>query len=213
MAFAYPLMLDVRARTVLVVGGGAVAVRKVRALLDAGATAVTVVSPEFHADLPAAVRRVQSGYDARFLEGVDLCFAVTSVKAVNDAVVKDCGDRRILVNRADTDDDAPGDFVTPAQLKKGPVTVTVTAGSAALTAAIRNALDDRWDDRWTLLAEAMRDLRPLVLSSTSLTPEQRTSLLRKLSGDDAMQRLSAGGVDALRDWVRAEIENATSAGK
>src|SRR5438874_11292581 len=44
---AYPLMLDLRDRLVVIVGGGAVAARKARGLLDAGATRVRVISPTF----------------------------------------------------------------------------------------------------------------------------------------------------------------------
>ena len=50
---AYPLMLDVTDRLVVVVGGGAVAARKVAGLLAAGARRVRVVAPRLHPDLEA----------------------------------------------------------------------------------------------------------------------------------------------------------------
>lgn len=205
MSFKFPLMLDVRDRAVLVVGGGAVAVRKVRALLDAGATFVTVVSPEYHDQMPDGVRRVVGTYHEQLLDGIDLAFAATNLPEVNDAVVRDCGKRRIWVNRADTDEHLPGDFATPAQLRKGPVTVTVSAGSAALTARIRDGIADRWDDRWTQMAEAMRVLRPLIVGATHLAPEARSALLRELTGDEAFDVLTKEGFEALTAWVRGKI--------
>ena len=52
MGDAYPINLDVRGKTCLVVGGGEVARRKVRALVDAGAD-VVVVAPDVHPKLKA----------------------------------------------------------------------------------------------------------------------------------------------------------------
>src|SRR4051812_24882443 len=105
MRFNYPLMLDVTDRPVVIVGGGAVAVRKVRGLLEAGATKITVVATDFHADLPPGVSRVAERYEPRHVDGAELVFAATDRPEVNDAVVRDCRARRILVQRADNDDD------------------------------------------------------------------------------------------------------------
>ncbi|QOV88585.1 precorrin-2 dehydrogenase/sirohydrochlorin ferrochelatase family protein [Humisphaera borealis] len=205
MSFSYPVMLDLTQRHVAVFGGGAVAVRKVRALRHAGVASIVVVSPDFHPDLPAEVRRLTDIYRPSHLEGIDLALAVTNSTAVNDQIVRDCLDRRIWVNRADTSADLPGDFVTPAQLQKGPVIVTVSAGSASLTASIRDGLADRWDDRWTVLAETMQKLRPLVVASAHLPPERRSEILRRLAGDEALERLTRDGVEGFKTWARELI--------
>ncbi|MDB5296062.1 MAG: bifunctional precorrin-2 dehydrogenase/sirohydrochlorin ferrochelatase, partial [Phycisphaerales bacterium] len=198
MSFAYPVMLDVTGRIAVIVGGGAVAVRKAKALLAAGAGPVRVVSPDVRPDLPAEVERVSERYAARHLDGAFLAFAATNDRAVNDAVVRDAAARGILANRADADPDLPGDFATPALLRRGPVTVAVSSGSAALTAAVRDGLAGRWDDRWTAAAEAMRDLRPLVVNHPGLPPARRTEVLRALASEDALARLDTGGVEGLR---------------
>ena len=205
MSFSYPVMLDLRRRSVIVFGGGAVALRKVRALTCAGTCPITVVSPEFHADLPSDVRRVTDVYHERYLDSADLVFAATNSKDVNDAIVRDCHARRLWVNRADTDEQLTGDFVMPATLRKGPITITVSAGSAALTAAIRDGLSDRWDDRWTVMAETMRELRPWVVGSSHLSPDRRSEILRRLASDEALERLTGDGVDGLKAWVREMI--------
>jgi len=206
MSFSYPVMLDVADRVIVVVGGGAVAVRKVRALLDAGATRVTVVSLEFHADLPDAARRLCEPYAAKHVDGADLVFAATDVRDVNDAVVRDCRARKIWVNRADNDDVLPGDFATPGRLRKGFVTVAVSAGSAALTAAIRDGIGKAWDDRWTAMAAAMQELRPMIVGARHLPPDRRTAMLQFLASEAALSLLEAEGPDALRSWVRTQLE-------
>src|SRR3954454_1471168 len=147
---SYPILLDLTDRLVVIVGGGAVAVRKAAGVLDAGATRVRCVSPTFHPDLPAAVERVPEAYRPEHIESAGLVFAATDSAEVNDAVVRDASTRGIWVNRADADDGQPGDFTVPARLREGPVTVTVSAGgSPALAAAIRDGVAARWDPRWT----------------------------------------------------------------
>jgi precorrin-2 dehydrogenase / sirohydrochlorin ferrochelatase len=193
----YPILLDVSAMKCLIVGGGRVAARKAAGLLAAGATDVTAVAPHFTADFPA-VQKITALYDPSHLTGVHLVFAATDQPAVNGRVAADCRERRILVGRAD--DSGAGDFVTPAKLDVEHVTVTVSAGSAALATTIRDGLQQRWDPRWSRMAAAMQTLRPWV-KSLPLSADERAKIFRKLASDEAMTVLERSGVDALRDWA------------
>jgi siroheme synthase-like protein len=201
MPFTYPLMLDVAERSVVIIGGGAVALRKVRGLLDAGATRISVVSPQFNHELPFTIRRFAEKYEPRHLDGAGLAFAATNDPAVNDAVVRDCMARGILVCRADREDSLAGDFVTPAALRQGPITVTVSAGSAALAAMIRDGLEARWDPRWTKMAELMRELRPRIRADPRFSPEQRTAAFRALATEEALAAAESRGIDGLLEWL------------
>src|SRR5687767_14468580 len=116
----YPLMLDVSDRLVVIVGGGAVAARKAKGLIDAGATRVRIVSPAFEPAMPQAVERVTAAYDSSHLDGASLVFAATDSPEVNETIVRDACERGVLVNRADDGDG--GDFTTPAMFRDGPVT-------------------------------------------------------------------------------------------
>lgn len=197
------MSLDVTARLVVIVGGGAVAVRKAAGVLEAGATRVRCVSPDFHPGLPPAVERVAKRYEPRHLDGAGLVFAATDSAEVNDAVVRDARTRGVLVNRADSaseGDDAGGDFTVPAKWRKGPVLLTVSAGSPALAATIRDGLARRWDRRWTAMAEAMQVLRPMVVAS-SLPPKLRGDVLRDLVTEEAMEALDQSGIDGLKMWL------------
>jgi precorrin-2 dehydrogenase/sirohydrochlorin ferrochelatase len=200
-------MLDVTGRDAVIIGGGAVAVRKARGLLDAGAR-VTVVSPAFHPDMPAEVVRVSATYESAHLDGASLVFAATNVSAVNDAVVRDCAVRGVWVSRADQVEALPGDFATPAMLKRGSVTVTVSAGSPALAATIRNGLAERWDERWSTMADAMRALRPVLVARTDVSQAARAEVFRWLATDEAMSILAGGGLEALRQQIDERIASA-----
>jgi precorrin-2 dehydrogenase/sirohydrochlorin ferrochelatase len=203
MPHAYPMMLDVADRLVVIVGGGSVAARKAAGLIECGATRVRCVAPGFAAGLPDTVERVVGRYDASHLEGAGLVFAATDDSAVNAAVVRDARARGVLVNRADADDAERGDFVTPARLTESAVTVTVSAGSPALAALIRDGIREHWDDRWSEMADAMRVLRPLILRQTELPESRRREIFRDLATPDALDVLAFGGVDALRAWLAA----------
>jgi len=61
-------------------------------------------------------------------------FAATDSPAVNDAVGSRSPGPGIWVNRADNSESAPGNFITPAKFQSGSISVTVSAGSAALSA-------------------------------------------------------------------------------
>ena len=200
MRYAYPLMLDVTERLVVIVGGGAVAVRKARGLLEAGARRVRVVAPRIDADMPAAVEHIDQPYAPGHLDGAFLVFAATDSPRVNEQVVRDARARGTLVNRADELEPA-GDFTTPAQLRLGDVTVTVSAGgNPALAAAIRDDLSGRIDPRHVRMAQAMQILRPMILAGLE-DPSRRRALFRDLAGPDAMAALDTGGEASLRQWI------------
>jgi precorrin-2 dehydrogenase/sirohydrochlorin ferrochelatase len=201
MGHGYPILLDVTARRILIVGGGRVAARKAAGLVEAGAHDVTVVSPQFVAAFPEPIRKLQQQYTADLLNDVNLIFAATNRPEVNDSVVRDARQRGIWVNRADSDEDNPGDFVTPAKYQDHNVMLTVSAASAALAASIRDALQRRWDPRWTKMAQAMQTIRPWVRDHAGLPQDQRAVIFRALATNDAMDVLDQGGVDKLRTWL------------
>jgi uroporphyrin-III C-methyltransferase/precorrin-2 dehydrogenase/sirohydrochlorin ferrochelatase len=155
----YPLALDLAGRPVVVIGGGPVALRRTRALLDAGAV-VTVIAPHLlpalsvlatkRGDSPgsgsasqASLTLVQRPYADGDLAGMWLAHAATDDPAVNAAVAAEAERERVWCVRAD--DAAASAATTPAVTRHGEVTVAVTASgdprrSQALRAAIATAL-------------------------------------------------------------------------
>ena len=84
----YPILLNLNNRTAVVVGGGLVALRKVRDLLDTGAR-ITVIAPEVHPELKALTLKQdrivleQRPYRAGDLDGAVLVFSCTDSHVVN----------------------------------------------------------------------------------------------------------------------------------
>src|SRR5689334_17072771 len=101
----FPIFLRLADQSALVVGGGAVAARKVDLLRRAGAS-VTVVAPKLHAGLQelaarAVIHYVADEFKPEHLNGMRLAIAATSSKAVNAWVAHQAEVRNIPVNVVD----------------------------------------------------------------------------------------------------------------
>jgi precorrin-2 dehydrogenase/sirohydrochlorin ferrochelatase len=197
----YPILLDVSGKRIVIIGGGAVALRKAIKLIEAGAADITVVSPSFTDGFPDLVRCIKEAFRPQHLAGAEIVFAATDSPQVNELVIAEARRLKALACRSDEEG---GDFTVPAVLRKGAVTVAVSAESPALAAAVRDKIAAGWDRRWTNMAEAMRILRPMVLES-GLPPERRRELLRELASDAAMDKLATEGIEGLRKWIETKL--------
>ncbi len=120
----YPLFLDIAGRRVLVVGAGAVAARRVRALRQAGAH-VAVVAPETSDEIAAAeVHR--RPFEPDDVDGAWLVLACTDTPDVNAAVASAAAERGIWCVRSDRADISPA--WVPAVGGVDDVQVAVSAG-------------------------------------------------------------------------------------
>ncbi|MFC4107162.1 uroporphyrinogen-III C-methyltransferase [Micromonospora zhanjiangensis] len=156
----YPLALRLAGRRVLVVGGGAVATRRVPALLAAGAT-VEVVSPDLtpalraHADA-GRLRWTARGFRAEDLDGAWLAQVAVDDRMAAAAVSAAARERRIFCVRAD--DRAAATAWTPAVTRHGPVTVAVLGGGSPRRAvAVRDAVRALLDAKGALLSDPAPD--------------------------------------------------------
>ncbi len=205
--FAYPIVLDLAGRRAVVVGGGRVALRKARALADAGA-AVTAVAPQF---LPAfaedsRLERVTAAYEARHLEGAAVVIAATDDPAVNRRVADDARDARALVNVVDVPEQC--DFIVPAQVRRGELLLAITTGGAApsLARRLRKRLGEQFGPEWADYLEALRAVRERILAEGD-PPAVRRRLFERLTQPDMFEAARAGP-DALRRAIDAAIDEA-----
>lgn len=175
----YPVNLDIAGRPCLVVGGGAVAERKVTTLLAAGAF-VLVVSPTVTAGLAELARQRRIRHDARPYQtgdaaGFRLVLAATDDPAINRQVAADAHFVGALVNVADEPREC--DFTLPALVVRDELVLAVsTSGrSPALAHYVRQELEKiigpEYGEYLTLLAE-MRQAAKEQLA----TPEARREL-------------------------------------
>ena len=137
----------------MVVGGGAVATRKVGKLLQAGAE-VVVVSSEVRPELAeTGVEVHERPYEYGDLDGANLAFTATDSREVNAAVAGEAKERGIPVNVADRPSE--GDFAVPSTLRRGGLQVAVSTGGASPTLArrIRIELEEVFEPEWAGIVE------------------------------------------------------------
>lgn len=198
----FPVALNVAGRRCVVVGAGPVGERKARALLDAGASVVVVApalsAPGLAEDVRAGrVCHVAAPFAPTHLDGAFLVIAATDRPDVNAAVAQAARARGVLVNLAAParhGDEAAGDFITMATVRRGDLLVALTTGGAgpALSARLRRELGARFGPEWTAYVALLGDLRE---HAKQTLPDEavRTAALRRLAdADDVRVKLASG---------------------
>jgi len=206
-----PLVLDVSGRPCLVVGGGPVAARKIRSLVEAGAV-VTVVAPEVvtAVDTLAAARSgvvtvERRPYRSGEASGHALVVTATGDPTVDDRVVADARAAGVLVNRADGNPEGRrGTVQLPAVLRRGLVTVAVSTGGAspALSRWLRDRLAASLPAELATVAGLLDEARAALRAAGRPTDSVRwTALL----DDTLLPLVEAGRVDDARAALRAAL--------
>lgn len=141
----YPIMLDVRQRPALVIGGNHIAAEKATALAACGAV-VTVINPDFCEALLALARSQQVTLRYKSYVAGDLAGAFVVVAASNDAqqieaIWAEARERGQLVNIVDVP--ARCSFIVPSILRRGQLTIAVSTEGASpgLAKRIRQRLE------------------------------------------------------------------------
>lgn len=199
-----------RKKRAVVVGGGAVAERKILALLDAQAD-VLCIAPAATSQIERLAREKRIGLASRTyasgdLDGALLAFAATGDEAVNGSIVAEAHARGILVNDASAAE--RGDFATPATVRAGSLLLTVdTAGRApALVKQIRDELAERFDARYARATETLGRMRDYV--QATLAPARRADVLRQLArlDIDALAKMNPSASEHAVDELVASLD-------
>ena len=158
----FSIELNLEGRNVLVVGGGRIALRKVKTLIPTGAH-ITVVAPQIDPEFEtlktgdkvpelsrgaeASITLKKRPYEPLDLRCVFMVFICTDQPAVNAQVSNDARARRILVNNAC--DYLDGDFIVPARMDFGEniaVTVSTQGRAPSLAKKLKQKIQTEWAD-------------------------------------------------------------------
>lgn len=171
-----PLFFDLHDVPVAVIGGGVVAQRKTEHLLKAGAR-VTVVAPQFSAELAKLARegRLQcreQPFTPDVLDGMRLVIGATDDEQVNEAVAQAARARNLWVNVVD--DVQRSQFIFPAIIDRSPLLVAVgTAGSSpSLARRVRSQIESLLPERLGNVAEFASRWRGRVKAVLPALPER-----------------------------------------
>lgn len=168
----FSIELNLEGRNVLVVGGGRIALRKVKTLIPTGAH-ITVVAPQIDPEFEtlktgdkvpelsrgaeASITLKQRPYEPLDLRCVFMVFICTDQPAVNAQVSNDARARRILVNNAC--DYLDGDFIVPARMDFGEniaVTVSTQGRAPSLAKKLKQKIQNEWAEDLVQIEKAFK---------------------------------------------------------
>ncbi|MFA5864211.1 MAG: bifunctional precorrin-2 dehydrogenase/sirohydrochlorin ferrochelatase [Phycisphaerae bacterium] len=210
MQEGYYILLELKKRRCIVIGGGSIATRKIDALRRCEAD-VHIVAPQF-CDVLAQRTDVtfhKKEYEKSDLEGATLSFACTDNAELNHQIFKDSRELRVICNVVDDPDWC--DFTVPAVLKRGPIQIAVgTAGASPYLAGRIRDLISGWIDRaYEPFARRLAALRPVIIERIN-RPDLRKAIFQQLAGRDSFDRFKREGSDSWCEWISQTTQRGLS---
>lgn len=209
----YPIFLELAGRRVVVIGGGAIAVRKARALLDANARLV-VVAERINDVLTnlctgTGAELIRSKYSKDYIAGAVLVIAATNNSELNRRIYKDCQELEILCNVVDQPELC--DFYVPAVVKRGDLQIAIgTEGDCpAYAGHIRKKLEEVFTEKHGEFLAELQMLRQRITEDVS-NPSDRKALLGELVDDRSFVYFAENGSAAWRDRAEKMIRSASA---
>lgn len=202
----YPINLDIAGKNCVVVGGGEVALRKIRGLLEAGAL-VKVISPEICAEVAKLVERgeislTRAKFSAEMLSDELILIAATDNPEINRQAAQIAQSKKILANVVNG---AGGNFFVPSRIQRGELLLTVSTGanSPAFSKFLRLMLETELGANFgaglELITLKRQEVKRFLPNSTA-----RKLFWREILTPEVWELLKTGKLDELE----AKIDNA-----
>lgn len=185
-----PLMIDIKSRHVIIIGGGKVAAKRARTLLQRGAI-ITVISPVLEAEIQEMWRQRKVNWEKKPFQSGDLKGAFMAVVATDDpsvnlSVLQSSSDVP-LVNAAT--EASQGNVQFPAFLTRGKLTIAVSTNGASpmLTSRIKEELEYQYEADFETYVDFLYECRQLVKNSP-LTKQEKHQFLHELLDEAFMSK-------------------------
>lgn len=198
----YPILINLENKKCKVIGGGKVAERKVKTLLEHGAN-VEIISP-YATDL--LLSYFQEGkiilqkrqYRYGDLNNCDLVFAATDDEAVNKMCLKESTEKKLLFNIIDNPEECS--FTTPSCLRRGHLSISISTDGKSPTLAkkIKEDLEEQFTEEYSEYIEILGRLRDKVKNEVQ-DINLRKEILNQLVYSDILQRYMIKEIDNLED--------------
>ena len=165
----YPVFLNIKDKGCVVCGGGEVARRKVKILLEHEAR-ITVISPALDEELAdlaktGVIQVLHRGYQEGDLENAFMAIAATDDQDTNLKIAGEARRKRCLINTVDDADNS--DFIVPSLLRRGDITIAIsTSGrSPALARKLRTRLEEEIGNEYSSLVSLIGEARAEIRES------------------------------------------------
>ena len=206
----YPVgLIDLAGHRTLVIGGGNIALRKVKGLLDAGAC-VILISPSIIPELEdlSSTQEVlweQRPYQNGDLSNAFLVIAATNNPQVNQEIWEEAQREGCLLNVVD--DPVHCNFILPAQVRHGDFSIAISTGGAspALARRLRERLETQFGPEYGDLTALLGELRPTILGSFP-PGDARLNATFQLIDSDLIEVLIRDGYEQARRYALGIIK-------
>jgi len=200
----YPINLDLQNKKCLIIGGGKVAQRKVRRLLNCRAC-VEVISPEITPGLRFLAQKKKiiirkKHVDLKDIKRVYLVIAASDDRKTNSSVSSYCRRKGILVNVVDSPKEC--NFILPAIAKRGDLMISISTGgiSPALSKKIRQDLEKKFGMEYSRLLELVKKIRPEAIKKIK-NINLRKAFFKKAFSPCVMELLKQNKVKEARQKI------------
>lgn len=144
-------------------GGGKVALRKIKGLLECGAS-VTVVAPKISKQIKELVNSenckiIEREFQPEDLNDITLVYAATDDKKTNEEIFKESLKKKILVNVVDAPELC--NFIVPSTLKRDELLISISTGgkTPALAKKLREELERLFPENFGETIDDIEELR------------------------------------------------------
>lgn len=178
----YPLMIDIEDKLIAVIGGGKVALRKVKKLLEFQGK-VRVVSPQLLDEFKELKNRfcgkleiIEDKFKEDYIKDAFLVIGATDRAEINKDISNYCRKNNILCNIVD--DIEFSDFIVPSSIKRGSLVISIsTMGkSPSLAAKIKKDLEKAYSEEYEEYVDLLGEARRLILKNYNDDVEKREML-------------------------------------
>lgn len=168
----YPIMIDICERKILIVGGGKVAYRKAKKILEFGGN-ITILSPEILDDFKELktiykdkINFIYDIYNRKYIQDSFLVIGSTTSREINREIGQDCKDLNILVNLVDSKDES--DFITTSIINNDNLTISIsTMGSFPyLSKKIRKDMEKHYSKFNKEYIDLLEEARYIILKKS-----------------------------------------------
>ncbi len=190
-------------------GGGEVAFRKVRRLLQCGAR-VKVISAKLSPEMEALKNRneivhINGRYKADHIADAFIVIGATNSRTVNNRIFRDARAGKVLVNIVDEPERC--DFILPSVVERGDLAMAISTGgkSPALARHLRQELEEVYGEEYEIYLDILGQTRAIVLARRQPSDENR-KIFEALIHSDLLKRIRERDWDAVKELVREIID-------
>jgi precorrin-2 dehydrogenase/sirohydrochlorin ferrochelatase len=188
----YPILVDLKGKKAVVVGGGQVGQRKIETLLKYGAK-VQVISMDLTSELrrhmeEGEITYLGSEFSREHIDGAFLVIAATDDPSLNHDVSVCAREKGILVNAVDQPLDCT--FIVPSILRRGDLVIAVsTSGkSPAFAKKIRKDLENHYGREYEFFLALLGKLRGEVLRK-GFSQEENKGIFERLVNSPILEMM------------------------